>query len=89
MQADWYHFYKHKTRLLPSACVPEDFARARRRGFLHSVHRFFARPLIYARRRILSPYDLAKTRWATGSPPKGQETKNDFKNKLLPRWVPR
>ncbi len=62
VRADWYHFYKHKTRLLPSACAPEDFERARDRGFLHRLHRCLARPMIYVRRRILSRYDLVKTR---------------------------
>lgn len=62
IRADWYHFYKHKTRLLPAACTPEDFEKAEKRGFLHSLHRFFARPVIRVRRKILSRYDLAKTR---------------------------
>jgi hypothetical protein len=62
VRADWYHFYKHKTRLLPSACSPEDFANAQKRGFLHQLHRVIARPIIQLRRRFLSRYDLAKTR---------------------------
>jgi hypothetical protein len=62
VKADWYHFYKHKTRLLPSVCSAEDFEKAQKRGFLHKVHRLVARPLIVIRRRFLSRYDLAKTR---------------------------
>jgi hypothetical protein len=62
VRADWYHFYKHKTRLLPAACTPEDFVRAQKRGFLHRLHRFFARPVIRLRRKFLSRYDLANTR---------------------------
>jgi hypothetical protein len=62
VQADAYHFYKHKTRLLPQACSAEDFARARRRGMLHQLHRWVARPLIVVRRKFLSRYDLANTR---------------------------
>jgi len=62
VRADWYHFYKHKTRLLPTACTPEDFERAKKRGFLHRMHRLFARPMIMLRRKILSRYDLANTR---------------------------
>lgn len=62
VRADWYHFYKHKTRLLPTACTPEDFVRAQKRGFLHQVHRVLARPVIALRRKFLSRYDLAKTR---------------------------
>ena len=62
MKADWYHFYKHKTKLLPAICSPEDFEKARRRGFLHQTHRLIARPLIQIRRKFLSRYDLAKTR---------------------------
>jgi hypothetical protein len=62
VKADWYHYYKHKTRLLPSACTPEDFEKAQKRGFLHSLHRLIARPIIQARRKFLSRYDLAKTR---------------------------
>lgn len=60
--ADWYHFYKHKTRLLPAACTKEDFARANRRGLLHRIHRVIAQPLIRVRRKFLSRYDLSKTR---------------------------
>jgi hypothetical protein len=62
IKADWYHFYKHKTRLLPAACSAEDFARAQKRGLLHQLHRLIARPIIVVRRKFLSRYDLAKTR---------------------------
>ena len=62
VRADWYHFYKHKTRLLPAACSPEDFERAQKRGFFHQLHRIFARPVIALRRKFLSRYDLANTR---------------------------
>ncbi|HVX84048.1 MAG TPA: hypothetical protein VH253_04455 [Phycisphaerae bacterium] len=61
-RADWYHFYKHKTRLLPAICTPAEFDRARNRGRLHRLHRFLARPLIRLRRRWLSRYHLEKTR---------------------------
>jgi hypothetical protein len=60
--ADLYHFYKHKTRLLPSACSPEDFQRAEKRGLLHKIHRVIAQPLIRIRRKFLSRYDLAQTK---------------------------
>jgi hypothetical protein len=63
VRADWYHFYKHKTRLLPAACGPEDFAQAKRRGFLHRLHRLLARPLIVLRRKWLARYDLRNSRW--------------------------
>jgi hypothetical protein len=62
VRADWYHFYKHKTILLPEACSAEDFELARKRGFWHWVHRVLARPVIQIRRRLLARYDLAKTR---------------------------
>jgi hypothetical protein len=62
VKADWYHYYKHKTRLLPGACTPEEFEKARKRGLLHSLHRLIARPIIQVRRKFLSRYDLAKTR---------------------------
>jgi len=62
IRADWYHFYKHKTRLIPKSCQPEDFHRAQDRGFWHRMHRRFSRPLIKFRRRLLSRYDLANTR---------------------------
>jgi len=62
VRADAYHFYKHKTRLLPSACSAEDFERAKKRGILHTLHRVITRPMILARRKILSRYDLANTR---------------------------
>lgn len=53
---DWYHFYKHKTRLCPQACTPEDFANARRRSWYIRVHRFFAQPIIHTRRKFLRRY---------------------------------
>jgi hypothetical protein len=62
VRADWYHFYKHKTRLLPAACSAEDFAKAQKRGVLHQAHRVVARPIILLRRKFLSRYDLANTR---------------------------
>ncbi len=62
LRADAYHFYKHKTRLLPAACSVEDFEKARRRGFLHRLHRRLTRPFIVLRRKFLARYDLANTR---------------------------
>jgi hypothetical protein len=61
-RADWYHYAKHKVRLLPSACSAADFENAKRPGKLHRVHRFFARPIIRIRRKMLAKYDLTKTR---------------------------
>jgi hypothetical protein len=63
VRADWYHFYKHKTRLLPEACSPEDFAKAQQRGMLHRLHRILTRPFVVARRRFLARYDLENARW--------------------------
>jgi len=57
VRADWYHFYKHKTRLLPAACTPEDFAKAKNRGLLHQLHRLLSRPFIVMRRKLLARYD--------------------------------
>ncbi|MCL2641372.1 MAG: hypothetical protein FWD53_11035 [Phycisphaerales bacterium] len=62
VKADWYHYYKHKTRLLPGVCTEDDFERAKRRGFLHQLHRLVARPIIRVRRMFLSRYDLDKTK---------------------------
>ena len=62
MRADWYHFYKHKTRLLPEGCSAADFAAARERGWLHRMHRMVARPMIRVRRRWLGRYELEKTK---------------------------
>jgi hypothetical protein len=62
VRADWYHFYKHKIRLLRSACTPEDIQKVKKRGFLHQLHRLIARPFIVVRRKLLSRYDLANTR---------------------------
>jgi hypothetical protein len=53
---DWYHFYKHKTRMAPKTCSPEDFARAQKRSWYIRIHRFFAQPLIRLRRRFLRRY---------------------------------
>lgn len=61
-RADWYHYYKHKTRLLPSACTPQDFAAAQQRGFLHALHRLMARPFIQVRRKFLARYKLEKVK---------------------------
>lgn len=61
-RADWYHFYKHKTRLMPQHCTPEDFSRAQRRGILHNIHRRISRPIIALRRRMLSRYKLEKVK---------------------------
>lgn len=60
--ADWYHFYKHKTRLSPQLCTPQDFARAENRSFLHRLHRLLATPLRTLRRKYLNRYDLSKTK---------------------------
>jgi hypothetical protein len=62
VRADWYHFYKHKTHLIREACTPDDFIKARRRGLLHRLHRFLARPLIVLRRKLLARYDLQNAR---------------------------
>ena len=63
VRADWYHFYKHKTRFVRHACSPEDFTRARKRGFLHRLHRVVTRPLVILRRKILARYDMDEARW--------------------------
>ncbi len=60
-RADWYHYYKHKTRLAPALCCAADFAAAEDRGLLHRLHRRIAQPLIRLRRRLLSRYRLEKT----------------------------
>ena len=61
-RADWYHFFKHKTRLMPQHCTPEDFARGNARGKLHNLHRRIARPLIDLRRKFLARYKLEKVK---------------------------
>ncbi len=53
---DWYHFYKHKTRLAPQICTPEDFRRANDRSWYIQAHRRIAQPIIHARRRFLERY---------------------------------
>ncbi len=53
---DWYHFYKHKTRLAAHICSPEDFRRANNRSWYIRLHRSIAQPIIHARRRFLSRY---------------------------------
>lgn len=63
MQAeDWYHYYKHKTRLMPQHCTPEEIARAERQSWLIKLHRFFAQPIIRVRRKFLSRYKLEKVK---------------------------
>ncbi len=61
-RADWYHYYKHKSRLLPAACSPADLKRAEQRGPLHNLHRLIANPYRALRRRYLRRFDLSKTR---------------------------
>ncbi|MGC8624113.1 MAG: hypothetical protein ACP5VQ_02470 [Phycisphaerae bacterium] len=53
---DWYHFYKHKTRLAPQICTAEDFQRANNRSWYIKLHRRIAQPIIHARRRFLARY---------------------------------
>lgn len=53
---DWYHYYKHKTRLAPDICTAEDFSRANHQSWYIRLHRAFARPVIHGRRRFLSRY---------------------------------
>ena len=53
---DWYHFYKHKTRLAADICSREDFQRADQRSWYIRLHRSIAQPIIHARRRFLSRY---------------------------------
>jgi hypothetical protein len=60
--ADWYHFFKHKTRLAPKLCTPEEFALAKQRSWYLRLHRRVAWPVITTRRRFLARYDLDKTR---------------------------
>ncbi len=56
---DWYHFYKHKTRLAPQVCTPEDFAAAQNRSWYIRLHRRVAQPIIHWRRRFLARYQDA------------------------------
>ena len=53
---DWYHFYKHKTRLAPQICAPADFQRANNRSWYIKVHRAVAQPIIQSRRKFLARY---------------------------------
>ena len=53
---DWYHYYKHKTRLAPQCCSKEDFARAENRSWYIRLHRLIFRPLIQLRRKFLARY---------------------------------
>ncbi len=53
---DWYHFYKHKTRLAAQICTPDDFQHANNRSWYIRLHRSFAQPIIHARRRFLARY---------------------------------
>lgn len=53
---DWYHFYKHKTRLAPQICTAADFQRASNRSWYINLHRAFAQPMIHLRRRFLARY---------------------------------
>ncbi len=54
---DWYHYYKHKTRLAPQICTPADFQRAGNRSWYIRLHRRIAQPVIRWRRRFLARYN--------------------------------
>ncbi len=54
---DWYHYYKHKTRLAPQICTPADFQRAGNRSWYIRLHRRIAQPMIRWRRRFLARYN--------------------------------
>ncbi len=56
---DWYHYYKHKTRLAPDICSQEDFDRAGNRSWYIRLHRRIAQPIIHWRRRFLARYQDA------------------------------
>lgn len=58
---DQYHYYKHKTRLIPQFCSPDD-NRLARPPLLIRLHRLIAQPFIRTRRRFLARYDLVRTR---------------------------
>ena len=58
---DWYHFYKHKTRLAPQCCSAEDFARAENRSWYIRLHRLIFRPLIQLRRKFLAQFKKSPT----------------------------
>ncbi len=64
---DWYHFYKHKSRLAPECCTPMEMARAIRTSWYIRVHRAIAQPIIRTRRRFLARYNNAHP----GKPPAG------------------
>ncbi len=58
---DWYHYYKHKTRLAPQCCTVEDFARAQNRSWYIRLHRMLFRPLIQLRRKFLARFKKSPT----------------------------
>jgi hypothetical protein len=58
---DWYHYYKHKTRLAPQCCNADDFARANNRSWYIRVHRTIFRPLIQLRRKFLAQFKKSPT----------------------------
>ena len=53
---DWYHFYKHKSRLAPEQMTDAEWPRARRSGWI-ALHRRVSRPLREFRRAILRAAD--------------------------------
>ena len=80
-RTDWYHFYKHKTRLLPGECTPEDFAAAQRRGLLHTLHRWLAQPVIRLRRRCWRAIGWRRRRNNEGT--KGAKTREGEAGEML------
>jgi hypothetical protein len=59
---DWYHFYKHKTRLAPTLCTPEEMLRGTRQSWYIKLHRAIAQPIIHTRRKFLARYKLDRTK---------------------------
>lgn len=53
---DWYHYFKHKTRLAPAFSTPVDFQRAENRSWYIRLHRLIFRPLIRLRRKFLARF---------------------------------
>ncbi len=67
---DWYHYYKHKTRLAPQACTADDFKRAEDRSWYIRAHRRVAQPMIRWRRKLLARYGRRGPQAEVGAPRK-------------------
>lgn len=74
-ESDMYHVYKHKRRLCPEALTEEERALSKRRNPFIDVHRQFANPYKFLRRRLFG--FLYKKGWLKAEDAGQRSSEND------------